>query len=318
MRVVEAPAAALAAPLEADPPPVRSSDCAKSKYRKCCSIPLLTPALCFDAYAFRWLRWGDDLADKKNLREQMINTFTNIALVAALFLMIAMEFILESGDLREHGRRVYAIYIFIWMASFTFFSFCTINSSLLLLALNELPADENNTSTMHFNSLFEVRCDYPFYQFYLGGMTAGAGFALWLWLALPNRYAIGALISFGIVTVLINALWYHDMLDCLWIAIETRRKGIDPSPRKNKLPVVLSPDTIQHDWGKFLEQNGLGVTADSFVEYLKSHHAPVEQEERAGEQELAWFSERVARAVVEAHVQAVANQIVTACPPKTK
>ena len=103
----------------------RSSDCAKSKYRKCCSIPLPTPALCFDAYAFRWLRWGDDLADKKNLREQMITTFTNIALVAALFLMIAMEFILESGDLREHGRRVYAIYIFIWMASFTFFSFCT-------------------------------------------------------------------------------------------------------------------------------------------------------------------------------------------------
>ena len=33
----------------------------------------------------------------------MITTFTNIALVAALFLMIAMEFILESGDLREHG-----------------------------------------------------------------------------------------------------------------------------------------------------------------------------------------------------------------------
>ena len=121
---------------------------------------------------------------------------------------------------------------------------------------------------------------------------------------------MATLVIFGFVAIPFHAVWYHKLVDALYVSIETRRRRTSASERRDrelkrarrkaKVKLDLAPDAIRKAWTEYLKTDG-SVEPEEFLDYLSTQNDALE---------LTWATDRVARSLVELYCQKQAREIL--------
>ena len=152
----------------------------------------------------------------------------------------------------------------------------------------------------------------PIFMLLIACMCVIVGMGLYIYVTLGAVFRLVTMVIFGFVAIPFFLVWYHKLVDALYVSIETRRrrtsaserrdrelKRANSAKRKAKVKLDLAPDAIRKAWTEYLKTDG-SVEPEEFLDYLSSQNDALE---------LTWATDRVARAVVELHCQKQAREI---------
>ena len=152
----------------------------------------------------------------------------------------------------------------------------------------------------------------PIFMLLIACMCVIVGMGLYIYVPLGAAFQLVTLVIFGFIAIPFLLIWYHKLVDALYVSIETRRrrtsaserrdrelKRANSAKRKAKVKLDLAPDAIRKAWTEYLKTDG-SVEPEEFLDYLSSQNDALE---------LTWATDRVARAVVELHCQKQAREI---------
>ena len=152
----------------------------------------------------------------------------------------------------------------------------------------------------------------PIFLLLVACMSVIVGMGLYIYVSLGKAYRLATLVIFGFVALPFHAVWYHKLVDALYVSIETRRrrtsaserrdrelKRANSAKRKAKVKLDLAPDAIRKAWTEYLKTDG-SVEPEEFLDYLSSQNDALE---------LTWATDRVARSLVELYCQKQAREI---------
>ena len=138
------------------------------------------------------------------------------------------------------------------------------------------------------------------------------GMGLYVYVTLGAAFRLVTMVIFGFVAIPFFVVWYHKLVDALYVSIETRRrrtsasekkdrelKRANSAKRKAKVKLDLAPDAIRKAWTEYLKTDG-SVEPEEFLDYLSSQNDALE---------LTWATDRVARSLVELYCQKQAREI---------
>merc|ERR1719247_1254574 len=136
---------------------------------------------------------------------------------------------------------------------------------------------------------------------------------LYIYVTLGAAFQLVTMVIFGFVAIPFSLIWYHKLVDAVYVSIETRRrrtsaserrdrelKRANSAKRKAKVKLDLAPAAIRTAWTEYLKTDG-SVEPEEFLDYLSTQNDALE---------LSWATDRVARAVVELYCQKQAREIL--------
>ncbi len=291
--------------------PTNGAD-APSKYYKICGVPLPTPTFIRDAYGFQWLHFGADLSEEVTITEQLKAAYTQIGTMAAVMIIFSTNMLLARTklDVRseiEARRQIMNFYTLAWVVADVSFINCAIDCVVLKLAMNECP---DEVCAVRFADRFGDMSMTPIFMLLVACMSVIVGMGLYIYVTLGKAYRMATLVIFGFVAIPFHAVWYHRLVDALYVSIETRRRRTSASERRDrelkrarrkaKVKLDLAPDAIRKAWTEYLKTDG-SVEPEEFLDYLSTQNDALE---------LTWATDRVARSLVELYCQKQAREIL--------
>ena len=285
---------------------------APSKYYKLLGVPLPTPALIRDAYGFQWLHFGADIMGEARIVEQLKAAYTQIGTMAAVMIIFSTNMLLARTklDIRSDigaRKQVMNFYTLAWILADVSFINCALFCVMLKLAMNECP---DEVCAVRFADRFGYLSMMPIFMLITACMCMGVGMSLYIYVTLGKAYRMATLVIFGFVAIPFHAVWYHRLVDALYVSIETRRRRTSASERRDrelkrarrkaKVKLDLAPDAIRKAWTEYLKTDG-SVEPEEFLDYLSTQNDALE---------LTWATDRVARSLVELYCQKLAREIL--------
>ena len=256
-----------------------------------------------------------DLSEEVTITEQLKAAYTQIGTMAAVMIIFSTNMLLARTklDVRsdiEARRQIMNFYTLAWIVADVSFINCAIDCVVLKLAMNECP---DEVCAVRFADRFGYMTMMPIVLLVVGihgGVFVGMG--LYIYVTLGMTYRMITLVIFGFVAIPFHAIWYHKLVDALYVSIETRRrrtsaserrdrelKRANSAKRKAKVKLDLAPDAIRKAWTEYLKTDG-SVEPEEFLDYLSSQNDALE---------LTWATNRVARSLVELYCQKQAREI---------
>ena len=287
---------------------------APSKYYKICGVPLPTPTFIRDAYGFQWLHFGADLSEEVTITEQLKAAYTQIGTMAAVMIIFSTNMLLARTklDVRseiEARRQIMNFYTLAWIVADVSFINCAIDCVVLKLAMNECP---DEVCAVRFADRFGFMSITPIFLLFVACYSVMVGMCLYIYVTLGKTYRMITLVIFGFFALPFQAVWYHKLVDALYVRIETRRRRTSASERRDrelkraassrrkKVKLDLAPDAIRKAWTEYLKTDG-SVEPEKFLDYLSTQNDALE---------LTWATDRVARSLVELYCQKQAREIL--------
>ena len=287
---------------------------APSKYYKICGVPLPTPTFIRDAYGFQWLHFGADLQGEVKITEQLKAAYTQIGTMAAVMIIFSTNMLLARTklDVRsdiEARRQIMNFYTLAWIVADVSFINCAIDCVVLKLAMNECP---DEVCAVRFADRFGDMCMTPIFLLFVACNSVMVGMGLYIYVTMGKTYRMITLVIFGFFALPFQAVWYHKLVDALYVSIETRRRRTSASERRDrelkraassrrkKVKLDLAPDAIRKAWTEYLKTDG-SVEPEKFLDYLSTQNDALE---------LTWATDRVARSLVELYCQKQAREIL--------
>ena len=288
---------------------------APSKYYKICGVPIFSPALIRDAYGFQWLHFGADIMEEARITEQLKAAYTQMGTMAAVMIIFSTNMLLARSKLDVRSdigarRQIMNFYTLAWVVADVTFINCAIDCVLLKLAMNECP---DEVCAVRFADRFGDMCMTPIFLLFVACNSVIVGMGLYIYVTLYQTYRMVTLVIFGFVAFPFQAVWYHKLVDALYVSIETRRrrtsaserrdrelKRANSAKRKAKVKLDLAPDAIRKAWTEYLKTDG-SVEPEKFLDYLSTQNDALE---------LTWATDRVARSLVELYCQKLAREIL--------
>ena len=152
----------------------------------------------------------------------------------------------------------------------------------------------------------------PIFMLLIACMCVIVGMGLYIYVTLGAAFQLVTMVIFGFVAIPFFVVWYHKLVDALYVSIETRRrrtsaserrdrelKRANSAKRKAKVKLDLAPDAIRKAWTEYLKTDG-SVEPEEFLDYLSTQNDALE---------LTWATDRVARSLVELYCQKQAREI---------
>ena len=285
---------------------------APSKYYKLLGVPLPTPALIRDAYGFQWLHFGADIMGEDRITEQLKAAYTQIGTMAAVMIIFSTNMLLARTklDIRSDigpRKQLMNLYTLAWIVADATFINCAMDCVFLKLAMNECP---DEVCAVRFADRFGDMSMTPIFMLLVACMSVIVGMGLYIYVTLGKAYRMATLVIFGFVAIPFHAVWYHRLVDALYVSIETRRRRTSASERRDrelkrarrkaKVKLDLAPDAIRKAWTEYLKTDG-SVEPEEFLDYLSTQNDALE---------LTWATDRVARSLVELYCQKQAREIL--------
>ena len=152
----------------------------------------------------------------------------------------------------------------------------------------------------------------PIFMLILACFCVIMGMGLYIYVTLGAAFQLVTMVIFGFVAIPFSLIWYHKLVDAVYVSIETRRrrtsaserrdrelKRANSAKRKAKVKLDLAPDAIRKAWTEYLKTDG-SVEPEEFLDYLSTQNDALE---------LTWATDRVARSLVELYCQKQAREI---------
>ena len=200
-------------------------------------------------------------------------------------------------------------YTLAWILADVSFINCALFCVMLKLAMNECP---DEVCAVRFADRFGDLSMAPIFMLIIACMCMAVGMSLYIYVTLGKAFRLVTLVIFGFVAFPFLLVWYHKLVDALYVSIETRRrrtsaserrdrelKRANSAKRKAKVKLDLAPDAIRKAWTEYLKTDG-SVEPEEFLDYLSSQNDALE---------LTWATDRVARSLVELYCQKQAREI---------
>ena len=200
-------------------------------------------------------------------------------------------------------------YTLAWILADVSFVLCAIFCVMLKLAMNECP---DEVCAVRFADRFGGLSMAPIFMLLIACMCVIVGMGLYIYVTLGAAFRLVTMVIFGFVAIPFLLVWYHKLVDALYVSIETRRrrtsaserrdrelKRANSAKRKAKVKLDLAPDAIRKAWTEYLKTDG-SVEPEEFLDYLSSQNDALE---------LTWATDRVARSLVELYCQKQAREI---------
>merc|ERR1711871_1006931 len=122
-------------------------------------------------------------------------------------------------------------------------------------AMNECP---DEVCAVRFADRFGDMSMTPIFMLLVACMSVIVGMGLYIYVTLGKSYRMATLVIFGFVAIPFHAVWYHKLVDALYVSIETRRRRTSASERRDrelkrarrkaKVKLDLAPDAIRKAW----------------------------------------------------------------------
>ena len=287
---------------------------APSKYYKLLGVPLPTPAFIRDAYGFQWLHFGADIMGEDRITEQLKAAYTQIGTMAAVMIIFSTNMLLARTklDIRSDigpRKQLMNLYTLAWIVADATFINCAMDCVFLKLAMNECP---DEVCAVRFADRFGFMSITPIFLLFVACYSVMVGMCLYIYVTLGKIYRMITLVIFGFFALPFQAVWYHKLVDALYVSIETRRRRTSASERRDrelkraassrrkKVKLDLAPDAIRKAWTEYLKTDG-SVEPEKFLDYLSTQNDALE---------LTWATDRVARSLVELYCQKLAREIL--------
>ena len=287
---------------------------APSKYYKLLGVPLPTPALMRDDYGIQWLHFGADIMGEDRITEQLKAAYTQIGTMAAVMIIFSTNMLLARTklDIRSDigaRKQVMNFYTLAWILADVSFINCALFCVMLKLAMNECP---DEVCAVRFADRFGGLSMAPIFMLLIACMCVIVGMGLYIYVTLGAAFQLVTMVIFGFVAIPFFVVWYHKLVDALYVSIETRRrrtsaserrdrelKRANSAKRKAKVKLDLEPAAISKAWTEYLKTDG-SVEPEEFLDYLSTQNDALE---------LTWATDRVARSLVELYCQKQAREI---------
>ena len=152
----------------------------------------------------------------------------------------------------------------------------------------------------------------PIMLLFIAVLCVIVGMGLYIYVTMGKTYRMITLVIFGFVALPFHSVWYHKLVDAVYVSIETRRRRTSASERRDrelkraassrrkKVKLDLAPDAIRKAWTEYLKTDG-SVEPEEFLDYLSTQNDALE---------LTWATDRVARSLVELYCQKLAREIL--------
>ena len=287
---------------------------APSKYYKICGVPLPTPTFIRDAYGFQWLHFGADLQGEVKITEQLKAAYTQIGTMAAVMIIFSTNMLLARTKLDVRSdigarKQLMNFYTLAWIVADGAFINCALDCVVLKLAMNECP---DEVCAVRFADRFGGMSMSPIMLLFIAVLCVIVGMGLYIYVTMGKTYRMITLVIFGFVALPFHSVWYHKLVDAVYVSIETRRRRTSASERRDrelkraassrrkKVKLDLAPDAIRKAWTEYLKTDG-SVEPEKFLDYLSTQNDALE---------LTWATDRVARSLVELYCQKLAREIL--------
>ena len=255
-----------------------------------------------------------DLSEEVTITEQLKAAYTQIGTMAAVMIIFSTNMLLARTklDVRsdiEARRQIMNFYTLAWIVADVSFINCAIDCVVLKLAMNECP---DEVCAVRFADRFGDMCMTPIFLLFVACNSVMVGMGLYIYVTMGKTYRMITLVIFGFFALPFQAVWYHKLVDALYVSIETRRRRTSASERRDrelkraassrrkKVKLDLAPDAIRKAWTEYLKTDG-SVEPEKFLDYLSTQNDALE---------LTWATDRVARSLVELYCQKLAREIL--------
>ena len=128
----------------------------------------------------------------------------------------------------EARRQIMNFYTLAWVVADVSFINCAIDCVVLKLAMNECP---DEVCAVRFADRFGDMSMTPIFLLLVACMSVIVGMGLYIYVSLGKAYRLATLVIFGFVALPFHAVWYHKLVDALYVSIETRRRRTSASER---------------------------------------------------------------------------------------
>ena len=223
-----------------------------------------------------------DLSEEVTITEQLKAAYTQIGTMAAVMIIFSTNMLLARTklDIRSDigaRKQLMNFYTLAWIVADVSFINCAIDCVVLKLAMNECP---DEVCAVRFADRFGDMSMTPIFMLLVACMSVIVGMGLYIYVTLGKAYRMATLVIFGFVAIPFHAVWYHRLVDALYVSIETRRRRTSASERRDrelkrarrkaKVKLDLAPDAIRKAWTEYLKTDCLLYTSPSPRDRQKS------------------------------------------------
>jgi len=206
-------------------------------------------------------------------------------------------------------KQLMNFYTLAWIVADGAFINCALDCVVLKLAMNECP---DEVCAVRFADRFGGMSMSPIMLLFIAVLCVIVGMGLYIYVTMGKTYRMITLVIFGFVALPFHSVWYHKLVDAVYVSIETRRRRTSASERRDrelkraassrrkKVKLDLAPDAIRKAWTEYLKTDG-SVEPEKFLDYLSTQNDALE---------LTWATDRVARSLVELYCQKLAREIL--------